>query len=633
MCGFTGFYALSSGNSKRSRSEDFDVVRAMSDAIAHRGPDHGDVWQDPDVALSLGHRRLSILDLSEHGHQPMASISDRYVIVFNGEIYNHLELRKSHLADHDFKGHSDTETILALIEAIGFEKTLDVINGMFAFALWDRKGRVLHFARDRFGKKPLYIGWAGHSLVFGSELKAFHAHPDFKGEINREALSLYTQYNCVPAPHSIYKGFCQLKPGCSLTVEVDGLEKDADFVAAMKPFWSATEIVEKRSIKSDSYGDIVDEFERLLSTCVKDRMLSDVPIGAFLSGGIDSSAVVAVMQKQSDRPVHTYTIGFEEAGFNEADYARKVAQHLGTDHHEHMCSARDALDLVSKLPEMYDEPFADQSAIPTYLVAKFARRDVTVALSGDGGDEMLGGYSRHISAPQIAALPSFLRHGINAIPPKLLKTLFSTKPLMAKHLKKTSRLLSADTHAEMYHVLLGNWENSPVLSDADARLDLEDSELPLSEQLMLWDTLNYLPNDILTKVDRASMAVSLEARAPLLDRRIFEFAWQLPMNCKIRGGTGKQLLRDVLARHVPRDLFERPKKGFNIPIGEWLRGELRDWAEDLLDEGAIASQGHFDAAHIRDIWTQHLRGHGHHDEQLWAVLMFQSWYKHFHSTH
>ena len=624
MCGFTGFYAL---KSDRSRDEDFDIVKRMSDAITHRGPDHGDVWQDPDVALSLGHRRLSILDLSEHGHQPMASKTDRYMIVFNGEIYNHLELRKQHCPDYAFKGHSDTETILALVEAIGFEATLEAINGMFAFVLWDRKERMLHFARDRFGKKPLYLGWAGDAFIFGSELKALRVHPDFKAEINREALALFTQYNCVPAPHSIYHNIWQLKPGCALSISLEGLSKDSDFITAMKPFWSATDIVESRSINNDSYGDIVDQFEDLLKACVKDRMLSDVPLGAFLSGGIDSSAVVALMQAQSEQPVHTYTIGFEEVGFNEADHARAVAAHLGTDHHEHMCSAKDTLDIIEKLPEMYDEPFADQSTIPTFLVSQFARQDVTVALSGDGGDEMLGGYSRHISTPKIAALPSFLKYGSDAIPSSLLKTLFPTKPLLAKHLQKTSRLLSAQNYQEMYHVLLGNWENTPVLSHADTRLDIKDSDLDLSEQLMLWDTLNYLPNDILTKVDRASMAVSLEARAPLLDRRIFEFVWQLPTDCKIRSGQGKRLLRDVLARHVPRDFFERPKKGFNIPIGGWLRGELRDWAEDLLDESTLKEQGYYDAQQIRNIWDQHLDGQGHHDEQLWAVLMFQAWHR------
>ena len=629
MCGFTGFFAF---NTERSRSDDHGIVRAMCDAIAHRGPDYGDVWQDPDVALNFGHRRLSILDLSEHGHQPMASQSQRYMIVFNGEIYNHLELRAMYLSEHQFRGHSDTETLLALIERIGLDQTLEAINGMFAFALWDREARVLHVARDRFGKKPLYIGWAGKALVFGSELKALKAHPDFKAEIDPHALSLYTQYNCVPAPHSIYKSVWQIKPGCLLSIAIEGLDTGCDLLDKMTQYWSAAKIVQERNIRdlphTDSHSDIVDEFQFLLKQCVRERMLSDVPIGAFLSGGIDSSAIVALMQSQSARPVHTYTIGFEEAGFNEALYARDVAKHLGTDHHEHMCSAADARNVIEKLPDMFDEPFADQSAIPTYLVAKFARRDVTFALSGDGGDEMLGGYSRHISTPKIAALPAFTRHLINAIPKGALKTLIPTKPLMAKHLDKTARLLSADTRNDIYDILLRNWDDNPALLHQNARLDVdENAALGLSEQLMLWDTQFYLPNDILTKVDRSTMAVSLEARAPLLDRRIFEFVWNLPMDVKIREGKGKWLLRELLARHVPREMFERPKQGFGIPLADWLCGDLRDWAEDLLDPRALKEQGLFDSAAIRDLWDAHLRDKPRHCDALWNVLMFQAWHR------
>jgi len=625
MCGFTGFYTL---KSRRSLGDDHNVISGMCDAIAHRGPDHGDVWQDPDIALNLGHRRLSILDLSACGHQPMHSLSERYVIIFNGEIYNHLALRAEYLSDHHFSGHSDTETLLALLEVIGFEKTLSAINGMFAFVLWDRKARVLHFARDRFGKKPLYVGWANDALVFGSELKAIRAHPEFQAEIDTQALALYSNYNCVPAPHCIYKNIWQVMPGCSLSITIDGMQNGTDLSAAMVPYWSAAKIVEERSKNNDSHSNIVDEFEDLLGACVKDRMLSDVPLGAFLSGGIDSSAIVSLMQAQSTRPVHTYTIGFEEAGFDETHYAREVAAHLGTDHHEHFCSATDALNVIEKLPDMYDEPFADQSAIPTYLVAQFARRDVSVALSGDGGDEMLGGYSRHFSTPRILKLPKAARHVVHAVPQSLLNTLFPNKPLLGKHLGKMGDLLSANTCEDIYHVLLRNWDAAPVLSHSDARLDLSVyHDLELSEQLMLWDTQHYLPNDILTKVDRASMAVSLEARAPLLDQRVFEFVWNLPIDLKIRDGQGKWLLREVLARHVPRHLFERPKKGFNIPIGQWLRGDLRDWAEDLLDARNLKAQGLLDDNVVRATWDAHLAGNGHYDEALWNVLMFQAWHK------
>lgn len=625
MCGFTGFYAA---QLKRSRSDDHGIVRGMSDALTHRGPDFGDVWQDPDVGVALGHRRLSILDLSEHGRQPMASDVGRYMIAFNGEIYNHLTLRAQYLPDHNFRGHSDTETLLALVEVVGFEKSVELINGMFAFALWDRQARVLHFARDRFGKKPLYIGWAGGALVFGSEMKALHAHPDFKGEIDRRALALYTRYNCVPAPQTIYDGVWQVAAGHSLSVALDGLKAGADLSARMKCYWNAAEMARNAPRYAGDEDVAVEAFEAVLTECVKDRMLSDVPLGAFLSGGIDSSAVVALMQKISAKPVHTYTIGFKEAGFDEAVYAREVAAHLGTDHHEHYCSARDARDIIPKMADMYDEPFADQSAIPTFLVAQFARQDVTVALSGDGGDEMFGGYSRHISTPKIMGLPGFAKGAIDRVPPALLKKLFPKKPLLTKHLKKASAVLSASSRAEIYDVLLSNWDDAPVLDAGDARLSLdEDAGLGLSAQLMLWDTLNYLPNDILTKVDRASMAVSLEARAPLLDRRVFEFAWGLPEEMKIRNGQGKWILREVLARHVPRDLFERPKQGFNIPVGEWLRGDLRDWAEDLLDERAIEEQGLLDAGVVRETWQAHLTGQGHHSEALWNILMFQAWHR------
>lgn len=628
MCGFTGFYVA---KAERSRGEYDDIVRTMANVISRRGPDHGDAWQDPDVTLALGHRRLSILDLSEHGHQPMASSSERFVIAYNGEIYNHLDLRQQYLADFNFKGHSDTETLLALVETLGFEKTLDVINGMFAFALWDRKERVLHCARDRFGKKPLYVGWVGSHLVFGSELKSFHAHPDFKGQIDHNSLALYTQYNCIPAPSSIYQDIWQLKPAHMLSLDIESLKKGADLSLIMKSYWSAEEIAVTTERPPIDAIDAVEAFEDLLMQCVKDRMLSDVPLGAFLSGGIDSSSVVALMSKVSTKPVHTYTIGFNVAGYNEADHARDIAQHLGTEHHEHICLAQDTLDIIPKLANIYDEPFADQSAIPTYLISQFARQDVTVALSGDGGDEMLGGYNRHVSTPKIASLPSFLSGCINTLPASLLKTVFPQKPLLKKHLDKASAILSAERRDDIYNAILQNWNEAPVPEKSDIRLNIADSDtLNLSEQLMLWDTQHYLPNDILTKVDRASMAVSLEARAPLLDKRIFEYVWSLPINLKIKNGTGKWLLREVLARHVPRSLFERSKQGFNMPIGAWMREDLRELAEELLDHKKLDNQGLFDASKIRKIWDTHLNGHGHYDEALWNILMFQAWHKKWH---
>ncbi len=628
MCGLTGFYEI---DAKRSREEYDSIIRAMTGATTHRGPDYGDVWQDPDHALAFGHRRLSVLDLSEHGHQPMGSPSDRYMIVYNGEIYNHLRLRTKHLSGCNFQGHSDTETLLALFETIGFEQTLDAINGMFAFVLWDRKEQILHFARDRFGKKPLYVGWAGSCLVFGSELKTFHAHPDFNSVIDKRSLALYTQYNCIPTPQTIYENVWQVKPGCTLSLDLKSLEKDANLAGHMRPYWSAQEIVTESERITVNERETIKPFEDILMQCVQERMLSDVPLGAFLSGGIDSSAIVALMSKLSESPIHTYTIGFDVPGYNEADQAREIADYLETKHQEHICTAQDALDVIALLPDIYDEPFADQSAIPTYLVSKFARQDVTVVLSGDGGDEMLGGYNRHMSVPQIAALPGILSSFFNGIPASLLKTVFPHKPLLKKHLDKVAAILSAETRADIYHAVLRNWDESPVFNHNDARLGLDEiTDLNLSEQLMLWDTQHYLSNDILTKVDRASMAVSLEARSPLLDRRIFEYVWKLPLSVKIRNGTGKWLLREVLARHVPRPLFERPKQGFNMPIGSWIRDDMRDWAEELLDHKKIQDQGFFNAEIIQIIWDNHINGHGHHDEALWNILMFQAWYQRWH---
>lgn len=641
MCGITGFYAT---NNERSRTELHVIGKAMTDALIHRGPDSGDLWQDPDCSLVLGHRRLAILDLSKHGAQPMSSASGRYVIVFNGEIYNHLSLRKDLEAKGAvFHGHSDTETLLAAVEIWGLNRTLQKINGMFAFALWDRKNRVIDFARDRFGKKPLYLGWAGKHLVFASEVKAFHMHPEFDAQIDKKSTALYMRYSCVPAPFSIFKNVWQLAPGCRMTFDMNSVEAGADLRSLMQPYWSARDILRdaKNHPNSKSEGEIVEEFEELLTQSVKDRMISDVALGAFLSGGIDSSCIVALMQKISPRPVHTYTIGFDDAAYDEAGYAAKIALHLGTHHHEHTCTPQDALDVIPKLPHMYDEPFADQSAIPTFLVSEFARRDVTVALSGDGGDEMLGGYSRHVSGPKIWSLmrplPQFMRSiltkGITSFSPEQWQNLRKNKPLFGKHMHKAAAMLSLETREDIYTRLTSTWDELPTLSHNDAKLD--DDVLPsvaglgFAEDIMLWDTMTYLPNDILTKVDRASMAVSLEARAPLLDPRIYNFVWRLPMKYKIRDGKGKWLLRQVLGKHVPRELFERPKQGFNVPVGEWMRSSLREWAEDLLDAQHIKEQGLLDADHVRRIWQEHLNGHGNHAEGLWGVLMFQAWHKHW----
>ncbi len=640
MCGFTGFYSL---KNSRTRAEMHVVGKRMTQSLVHRGPDSGDIWQDPDCPLLLGHRRLAILDLSPEGHQPMTSPSGRYVIVFNGEIYNHLEIRDA-LVDSDviFRGRSDTETLLAAIDHWGLNLTLQKLRGMFAFALWDRKERTLDFVRDRFGKKPLYIGWAGKNLVFGSELKALRQHPDFNASIDKQAMALYLRYSCVPAPHSIYEQIWQIPPGHRLRFVANQMDANINLRVLMHPYWSAKDVVKdaKTHAVEGNEDAIVDGFEELLSRSIKDRMISDVPLGAFLSGGIDSSCVVALMQKISDTPVHSFTIGFEDAAYNEAEYAAKIAAHLGTKHHEHICTSQDARDIIPALPDMYDEPFADQSAIPTYLVSKFAREHVSVALSGDGGDEMLGGYSRHMSGPKIYGLmrplPSFVRgflaKSITRVSVDQWQALRKNKPLFGRHMHKAASILSLDAREDIYTRLTSAWEGElPTRQFADSRFGGDAlpllSGLSFAEQIMLWDTLSYLPNDILTKVDRASMAVSLEARAPLLDTRICDYVWRLPMEYKIRHGKGKWLLREVLKRHLPAALFERPKQGFNIPTGEWIKGPLKDWAEDLLDPQAMKTQGLLDATQIRRVWDEHLKGQGNHSEALWGVLMFQAWHQ------
>ncbi len=640
MCGITGFYGV---NNRRARSEMHILAQGMAQAIAHRGPDAGGVWQDPVLPLVMAHRRLSILDLSADGAQPMHSHNERFAIVYNGEIYNFLKLR----ADLEalgviFKGRSDTEVLLEAVSHWGLNQTLQKIDGMFAFALWDRQERALHFARDRMGKKPLYIGWAGDALVFGSELKALRAHPDFKAVVNREALALYMRNLCVPAPHCIYEGVWNIPAGHRLSLELDALEPARNLQKDMQPFWSAVEKMQnaRLHITRKSEALVLREFEDLLGLAVQERMMSDVPLGAFLSGGIDSSAVVALMQKNSERPVKTYTIGFEEAAFNEATYAREVAAHLGTDHHEHFCTAQDALDIIPTLPDMYDEPFADQSAIPTYLVCKFARESVTVALSGDGGDEMLGGYTRHITGPKIwnimRRIPAPLRQAAAKSMTRLSieqwQALAKSKPLFGNHMHKAASILSLNSQEEIYSRLTAQWEDLPNLKYRSASLASigalpELKDLSFAEKIMVWDTLTYLPHDILAKVDRASMATSLEVRAPLLDSRIYEYVWSLPENLKIRNGQGKYLLRQMLHNHVPAKLFERPKQGFNIPLGEWMRGALRGWCEDLLNAQTLADQGFFDAAQIRKIWDEHLAGRGNHANALWSVLMFQAWHK------
>ncbi len=642
MCGIAGIYSF---DPRPNRGDINKNISDMTNALQSRGPDGHGIWQDHEIPLALGHRRLSILDLSPSGHQPMKSQSGRYIVTYNGEIYNFKTLRKELETTHGvvFTGGSDTEVLLSCIEFYGFKKTLEKINGMFAFALWDHKEKMLYLARDRFGKKPLYIGWAGSNLLFASELKSFCTHPDFSRDVDRNSLTSYMRFGYVPAPLCIYKQVWQLPAGVMMAININMIRSGQELKSLMSSYWSHKDaLVNARANPIDNTDNIVDEFEELLSTCVRDRMVSDVPLGAFLSGGIDSSAIVALMQKNSAKPVKTYTIGFDETGFNEAVYAKKISAHLGTDHHEVYLSAKDSLDVLSDLPDIYDEPFADSSAIPTYLVSKFARKSVTVALSGDGGDEMLCGYERYLSGAKawniIQNIPTNLRSPLSqmltTISPKTWNKLRPNNPQFGSHIYKFASILDKKCAGDAYMSFISQWQKPKqcVIDGSEGLIPLVDPDIQIddlnfSEEMMYWDSLSYLNGDILTKVDRASMAVSLEVRAPLLDHRIYDFAWKLPMEYKLRGGKGKWILRQVLNKHVPAELFERPKQGFGVPIAQWLREDLKDWAEDLLDEYELREQGLLNYKLINTMWEEHKQGRGHHVHKLWTVLMFQAWHR------
>ncbi len=647
MCGITGLYTF---QPRIDRLQLHEIVQRMTDAIISRGPDAGDVWQDPDAPLALGHRRLSIIDLSPMGAQPMESHSGRYMIAYNGEIYNFKDIRKELQNAHDveFRGGSDTEVLLSAIDNWGVSKTLQKISGMFAFALWDRKTKALYFARDRFGKKPLYIGWAGSTLVFGSELKSICAHPDFCRDVDRGSLTSYMRFGYVPAPMSIYKRVYHLPAGMMMALDMSMLSAGQDLTPMMEHYWNPKDVIvsARENTVSDDEDTIIRDFENLLQSSVSSRMVSDVPIGAFLSGGIDSSTVVSLMQKHANEnggaKVKTYSIGFDEPGYNEAEHAKEIAAHLGTDHHEKYVSAKDALGIVPQLPKMFDEPFSDTSAIPTHMVSKFARENVTVALSGDGGDEMLGGYNRHISGPKawktINNIPANLRGPfskvIGAIPVSIWDKMRPGRPQFGTHMHKFSNLMSKQSENDIYLSLVSSWQKPKDLVSRgyENQIPLVDPEMQIeglsfAERMMYWDAISYMNGDILTKVDRASMSVGLEARAPLLDQRIYEYVWRLPIDMKIRQKRGKYLLRCVLENHVPRELFDRPKQGFSVPIAQWLRTDLRDWAEDLLDEKTLREQGHLDYKLVRKTWERHLKGRGADASKLWTVIMFQAWKK------
>jgi asparagine synthase (glutamine-hydrolysing) len=640
MCGLVGF--LGGVATAEGRSA---LLRRMAGTLVHRGPDDAGTWTDADNRIGFGHRRLAIVDLSAAGHQPMGSASGRFVMVFNGEIYNHLELRsKLEVLGQApaWLGHSDTETLLAGIEAWGLEATLKMMVGMFAIALWDCKTRTLSLARDRMGEKPLYYGWqsegATRAFLFGSELKSLKAHPSFSASIDRGALCLFMRYNYIPAPYSIYQGIAKLEPGCLLTVSLAQPEPQ------ILKYWDIAQVAQAGVAQPflGTASEAVDGLEVLVKAAVRQQMLADVPLGAFLSGGVDSSTVVALMQTQSARPVKTFTIGFEDDAYSEAVHAKKVAQYLGTEHIELYVTPQQVMDVIPRLPDLYCEPFADSSQIPTFLVSQLASRHVKVSLSGDGGDELFCGYNRYEFTARhwqsIARIPAPLRsivgRGIVAISPHTWNRYIGRLPWtsVGDKLHKGAAVMASASASELYLGLVSSWDDPSalVIGGAEPPTRITDNLAALTslsdvERMMALDTLSYLPDDILVKVDRAAMGASLENRVPLLDHRLVEFAWRLPMGLKLCRGETKWVLRQVLNRHVPRELIERPKMGFGLPLDIWLRGPLKAWAEELLDEQRLVNEGFFHAVQIRQKWVEHLLGIRNWCSHLWAVLMFQAW--------
>jgi len=644
MCGIAGLFAPHEGISADRLS---GLAEAAASALTHRGPDDSGVWADQEAGVGFGHRRLSIIDLSAGARQPMVSACGRYVIVYNGEIYNFETLRKR-LTEKGatLRTRSDTEALLESIVTFGLDAALSSANGMFAFGLWDRETRTLQLVRDRFGQKPLYYGWAGRSFVFGSELKALTGMPGFDTAVDPSAVAQLMRFATIPAPHTIYPGCWKLLPGTILTIDGAAIERRA--IPEPAPYWSAAGtamagVADPLSLSdSDAVSTLDAELQRAVGAC----MVSDVPLGAFLSGGIDSTAIVATMQGMSNRAIKTFSIGFSEADYNEADAAAEIARHLGTDHTELTVTPADAQAVIPNLPTMYDEPFADSSQIPTFLVSRLAREQVTVSLSGDGGDEVFGGYNRYTWANNLARafgpvptpLRRLLRRGLESVSPQRWDALASIAPdrlrpaQFGDKLHKLAEVLDAPDFTTIYARLISQWKSPgravPGVEMPGNLIDNPEAwpALPSrSEQLMLLDAISYLPDDILVKLDRASMAVSLESRVPYLDHELYAFAWQLPLSQKIRGGTRKWILREVLARHMPRTMFERPKMGFGIPIGDWLRGDLRDWAESLLAPQHLRESGMFDAETIAGIWREHLTGSRNHQYLLWPVLMFEAW--------
>ena len=658
MCGIVGIFG---------HTHDCGLMRVAEDmtaSLVHRGPDDGGVWVDDEAKIAFGHRRLSVLDLTKEGHQPMLSKDGRYVMAFNGEVYNHQILRKRLEGEGpvSWRGHSDTEVMLETISRWGIEQALPEFVGMFAIALFDRRERSLHLIRDRMGEKPLYYGWCSGAFVFGSELKALRKYPGFVGEIDRDALALYLRHMAVPDPFTIYQRIYKLQPGCMMSL---GLDSAVNYPSGVTPhaplsinglrlsrWWALHEIVEsgQRSLVDDEAGAI-ELLESRLRDSISLQSLADVPLGAFLSGGIDSSLITALMQSESNSPINTFTIGFQEKKYNEAEHASAVARHLGTKHVELYVTAKDALDVIQRLPHLYDEPFADSSQIPTFLLCSQAKKHLTVALTGDAGDELFGGYNRYFWVRKIWSKVSWLPNGtrrlfaqaIFALPARYWDAVYS----LISHLLPSSshlsfvgqklhnlaeRLVNIRNEDELFFSLVSEWKTpDKVVLGASEPVTLltRANEWPtlqnVEHRMMYLDAMTYLPNDILVKVDRAAMGTSLETRAPFLDHRVVELAWQLPLSMKLRNNQGKWALRQILYKYVPRELIKRPKQGFGVPLGEWLRGPLREWAEELISEERLRQEGYFNPDPIRSKWLEHLSGLRNWEHSLWTVLMFQAW--------
>lgn len=632
MCGLAGFLQPAGMMAAAAQH----LVGSLAARLTHRGPDDQGEWVDGAAGIALGHRRLAVLDLSPAGHQPMISVSGRYIIVFNGEIYNHLDIRKqleSRGSGCVWRGHSDTETLLSAIEHWGIARTLQAAVGMFALALWDRQHRTLTLARDRLGEKPLYYGWQGDVFLFASELKAISAHPAFHRDVDRGALTLYMKYGYIPAPASIYRNIFKLMPGTYAQLPAAVSRGQSPEI---RPYWSLRETVE-RSVANPFAGgdaDAVDALESTLMRAVSLQRIADVPLGAFLSGGVDSSTIVALMQAGAHHAVKTFTISYQESSFCEARFARSVAAHLGTDHTELQVSARDAMDVIPRLAILYDEPFGDSSAIPSFLISSLARRQVTVALSGDGGDELFGGYTRYQRTAGIWRFMRRVPYAARSVAAKLIRARRGSDSESAcdERAKRLALYLSATTLEECYRAQLSRIPDAQSLVMGASSVHSVTSVLgrdPDTDgavgEMMSIDTSSYLPDDILAKVDRASMGVSLEVRVPMLDHRVLEFAWRLPSHMKIRGRQGKWVLKQLLRKYLPDSMIERPKMGFGIPVGAWLRGPLREWSEDLLAEDRLRAEGFLNPLSVRRLWRRHLsEGRGESDA-LWQILAFQSW--------